>query len=1126
MKKFQSLENQGTQTSNRWKSLEPGRGKSAAIRAAAWVALVCLWAGGANAAVRYVSSFSGSDTVGGTSPTAPCQTIQRAVDSSASGDEIRIAKYDIAGFPPTTNTCTYFGTNDAVIILSSGKSLSMKGGYFYYQTGGLWVQGVAPPLVDGQNARRCLSAVAGDNDTNHVELLEFAWGAADKGANVYASGGSLQLVGTPVHNGTATNAGGGIFMAGVDFSVSLGSYSNLALPQMTGLLPIYSNSAVRGGGLFLDGGYPALTTVGVMNNTASGHGGGVHINGGMPTVVGGTIQGNTAGGHGGAIYLSNSVARVGGMIINSNRAAMGGGLYLDGPFAFTLETATLVANNYIQDNVATAGAGGAFYFNAANVGVINNVITRNSATNGAAAYFYASSPRFFQNTFADNIGSTALYVTNDSGAGRWIVTPPVVNPFPPYNVLVPGGSNFIAGIPIPSQPAFTNTIISGHATALHVDRTGNSILENKVELGFTLWWSNTVKIAGPGTVNTHNELEGDPKYTSKGTPPGDPTPYHLETNSPAIDTGTEVALTLPGTDLLLDIDAQLRPSGQGMDIGADEVVTDPFSVFFVPAAIAKTVQQPDTIVTNQHMLLNSGTQSDTYKLSVSNSLWSGSVSPSNIALASQTYTTITVIVTVPTNAVNGTTNLTLVKAISQADTNKLALALDSTGFSTNAGGPSVRYVWQASPNPSAPYTSPDTAGHDIQTVVDASVAGDTVLVYPGTYDRGGAVAPGYSLTNRVCITNAITVLGLTGPTNTYILGAPDPLLTNGPAAIRCLFMRTNANVSGFTLMDGHTMASGTDWQNVAGGGACVVGGGILSNCSIVGCSANAWGGGLYGASTSVVWDTRIRACSTPGYGGGAYLAGGVAAYNSLICENVAGADGGGIYVTSVGGAYNCTIVSNASANGGGLFANASAGIINDIIYFNSAVANANLNKGAAAVINSCTTPDPGGAGIVTTNPLFVGGGSYRLQTNSPCVDAGSTDHAPSHDFDGNHRPLDGDGTGGATHDIGCYEVYNSSGDSDGDGAKDGEEVIADTNPMNANDYLHVQTVSNTPAVKMYFTSSTNRVYSLECNANLLTNLWWVVSGQSNIPGKGTGDSLGDTNAPGTNRFYRLRVTLP
>ena len=859
-----------------------------------------------------------------------------------------------------------------------------------------------------------------------------------------------------------------------------------------------------------------------MGNTASSNGGGVYISGGYPSVVGGTIQENIAGGQGGGLYLSNSVARVGGMIINSNRAPLGGAIFLDGPFAFTLETATLIANNYIQNNAAETKGGG-LYFNAANVGVLNNVITGNSATNGGAAYFYASSPRFFQNTIADNPGSTALYVTNDAGEGRWVVTRPVVNPFPPYNVIVPGGSNFVAGIPIPSRPAFTNTILSGHATALHVDRTGNGLLENQVELGFTLWWDNTVDIAGGGTVTRNDDLYGDPLYTSKGTPPADPTPYHLDTNSPAIDTGTEVALTLPGTDLLLDIDAQLRPSGQGMDIGADEVVTDPFSVLFVPAAISKTVQQPGVVVTNEHLLLNSGTQNDSYTIAISNNLWSGGVAPTNVALSSQTYTTVTVTVIVPTNAADGTTNLTVVTAVSQADSNRFAVALDTTDVSTNTGGAAVRYVWLSSPNPSSPYTSPETAGHDIQTVVDACVGGDTVLVYPGVYDTGGAPAAGYSLTNRVRITTAITLTGIAGADETHILGAADPLTTNGPSAVRCLYANTNAAISGFTLTDGHTRSSGAGWQDHSCGGAALGGGAGLSNCTIKSCSAAALGGGLYAEDTGAVHRVVIQGCTASSHGGGAYLNDMVAMVNGLVYQNASAAFGGGIHLASSAGAYNCTIATNAAGNGGGLYVFATGRVVNDIAYFNSAGVDPNLSKGSANIIHCCTTPDPGGTGVVTNNPLFVGGGSYRLQTNSPCVDAGATNNAPAGDLDGNARPLDGDGAGGAAYDIGAYEVYNASGDSDGDQVTDGDEAIADTDPLDSNRYFHVESVSRASAITLYFTSSSNRSYSLEYGANLLTSLWWVVTGQSNVQGNGGAYWLSDTNAPGTNRFYRLSV---
>jgi len=1094
-------------------------------RAMTWTILMII-AAGAQGAVRYVSSHNGSDVFVGTNKLSPCKTIQHAIDVSGSGDEIDIAKYDVTGtYPLVTNLCTYTSTTAAVISLPIGKSLSLKGGYAFLESLATWSPCYLPPLVDGQNARRGLISLGGDNDTNHIELLEFTRGAASTGANVYASGGCLQLVGTPIHNGAATGAGGGVYMSNVAFSVTVGSYSNLALPSMTGLLPIYSNTAAVGGGLYLDGGYPALSTVGLLNNTATGNGGGVFIKGGMQSVVGGTVQGNTAGGNGGGLYLTNSIARVGGMIVSSNRASYGGGLYFDGPFAFSLETATLIANNYIQNNTATSNKGGGLFFNAANVGVINNIITRNNAATGAAACLVASSPRFYQNTIADNPGDTALYVTHDSGAGRWIVTPAVVNPYPPYNVLVPAGSNYIAGVSIPSQPAFTNTIVSGHATALFVESSGSSVLPNKVLMDYTVWWSNTVDTAGGGTINNSHTLAADPCFSSKGTAPGDMTSYHIASNSPAVNTGTQVSLSLPGTDLLVDIDAQLRPSGQGMDIGADEVVTDPYSVWFVPASMANTVI-PGTTVTNQHRLLNSGTQNDTYRLAASNTLWTGSISPTNIVLSSQAYTSVTVIVRVPTNAANNSTNLTFVTALSQTDSNRSALALDTTIASTDTNSAKTRYVWQSSPSPAAPYTSSDTAGHSIQEVVDVCSAGDTVLVYPGAYDTGGAVAPGYSLTNRVCITNAITVTSLSGPGSTHILGVADPLTTNGPAAVRCLYIQTNATVSGFDLMAGHTQNVGTDWHNVGGGAAALGGGGILSNCSIAGCSANACGGGVYGASLSLLSDSRIHGCSVggvTGYGGGVYLTGNASLVNCLVYQNTSADGGGGIYAVA-GGVYHCTIVSNAAANGGGVNANG-GGFIKDIIYFNNAPSNANLCKGSATVTTCCTTPDPGGTGIVTGNPQFTGGGDYHLQSGSPCVDAGVTNQAASHDLDGNRRPLDGDGVAGAAMDIGCYELYNANGDSDGDGAKDGDEIAADTDPMNASSFFHITAFSNAaPNWVVRFDSSTGRFYTLYRCTNLVQGAWTNVAGQGPRSGVGGHDAMTDTNAV-PSWFYRLKVQL-
>ena len=88
-------------------------------------------------------------------------------------------------------------------------------------------------------------------------------------------------------------------------------------------------------------------------------------------------------------------------------------------------------------------------------------------------------------------------------------------------------------------------------------------------------------------------------------------------------------------------------------------------------------------------------------------------------------------------------------------------------------------------------------------------------------------------------------------------------------------------------------------------------------------------------------------------------------------------------------------------------------------------------------------------------------GDYRLQSNSPCIDAGTSDNAPVKDIEGNSRydvptvPNTGSGLY-PYYDMGVYEYQGGVIDSDSDGVLDNED-----NCPNKPNGLYLGTCSST-----------------------------------------------------------------
>ena len=632
--------------------------------------LVLLWAWGRtdvslaqpSATTRYVSSVGGSDTGNDCSNlAAPCQTIQRAVDQADEGDDIYIATFEVSGIPPVTTTARYTGAGDAVIALD--ESLNLHGGYVYVPASGTWTPGLVPAEVDGEGARRAIY-ISGVTPT--LELLAFVNGHATQGGNVYAEDADLTFIATPVMSGAATY-GGGLYLKNCRTSFDAGNLNWVNLLGIANLLPVQNNSASYGGGIYIEGGTPILTGLDVNANSATYEGGGFYLYSGQPIIAGGLVMGNQAGNKGGGFFLGNSPARIAGTYVYSNTAADGAGFYLNGPFSFSEETVPIIANNYVRHNSITTSKGGGFYFRQAIAGLVNNVIADNAATDGAAMYLYASSPQLYHNTIAQNTGNSGVYLTHRPGS----IWPPV--------------------IPIPSQPTFTNTIIVSHTLGVYVGSTGLPLpLQNKATLEGTLWDGNGSDTGGSGTVASSDDVHGDPKFTCTGDPPGCLQPYHILTDSLALDAGVAVGLNLPGTDLLVDVDLQLRPSGDGYDIGADEVVSETYSVWLVPP-VSTLAAEPGQIVTHTHVLMNTGLETDTYALTSDSSTgWATLLAVSPVTLTAQSSTTLQVRVVVPPAATNGMNDTMVITA---ASLNAQANGLDVTGVVTGTVGDLIVDKW-------------------------------------------------------------------------------------------------------------------------------------------------------------------------------------------------------------------------------------------------------------------------------------------------------------------------------------------------------------------------------------------------------------------------------------------------
>src|SRR5262244_2225593 len=279
----------------------------------------------------------------------------------------------------------------------------------------------------------------------------------------------------------------------------------------------------QGGGIYIFSASPTVTNNVIQNNTACSDGAGIAVEFASPLIQGNTIQNNMelgcSGGDGGGIAIggAGSAQIIGNLIMNNRRGSGNGG----GIALFAAGTPT-IKNNIITRNTATgispASQGGGIYIvNQSDAKIVQNLIYNNNASQGNGIYFLVPSgargPILVNNTIIGGLGGSQ------------------------------GSAVYANGFD--NQVQFFNNLFIGLSgqNAVNCDAT-------YTPQSPTLNNNDAYSPGGTGLTGTCATLNGqsgnisaDPQFLNPSA-----NDYHLQTTSPAIDSGTNAASNLPQTD--------------------------------------------------------------------------------------------------------------------------------------------------------------------------------------------------------------------------------------------------------------------------------------------------------------------------------------------------------------------------------------------------------------------------------------------------------------------------------------------------------------------------------------------------------------------------------------------------
>lgn len=705
---------------------------------------------------------------------------------------------------------------------------------------------------------------------------------------------------------------------------------------------------------------------------------------------------------------------------NFNGSSYGSGIYMTGG----LVEDSLITNNWTgaSSGYAGIGYGGGIYMTAGTVKqcriVGNSAKSSWSYNNGRGGGIYMTGGRLENSLICNNEGP-------GYGGG----------------VVMAGGNARLLNCTVSDNTSYNDTGAGLYMTAGAVSnsivyfntRTYDQSHVNVNKSGGTMGYSCAI----PFVAGTNNTLL-EPDFVNR--PSGD---YHIRPGSPCLDTGvTLVSITN-------DIDGVGRPidgdgvGGAAYDMGAYEE-PDPASRDFMCNFTALTNDGVDSLtVVFTAYVYGPDTNNLSYWWDFTND---GSFDTNGVGLLTVTntygpgYHEVELVVS---NAANGVT--------SAIKTDYIRVLATTNYIDVNGGHMFPYWTWA-------------NASTTVVAAVNAAIDGGTVLVSNGTY-----------VANAVQLDRGIRMRGVNGASTAVISGGDRILISHSNAVLEQM---TVEYTQGITMSDGTirdcviasnyyystgggggirmtagsvyrcSIIGNTNWASLNGstkGGGVNMSGGIVSNCTIFGNWSGASisyggrgnGGGVYMTGGTLMYctiisnDTRSSASWEKGKGGGVWISGGTM-LNCLIAGNAGPESGGGVELSGSGKVLNCTVAHNTTriADSAGLLMS-NGGVTNTIVYFNKKTSDqstANVDKSGGTFSYSCTTPLEAGTNNISGEPDFVDSADldYHLLPGSPCIDSGTNLVDIAYDLDYTNRPLDGDDSGTAIFDIGCYEALSPS----------------------------------------------------------------------------------------------------